>query len=285
MNINWEVSIVIDLFLGGVAVGCYFFAVLFPYFHENGGMGKISKIAAVLSPLCLIAALISLTSHLGMPFRAFNVFLNFNPLSMIAWGTLLQTLFLGFALLYAFLTLKHKEGSSPPSKVGLWGIPFALGVGLYHGLLLVSFNAKPVWNSGLIVIMAVLGFITTGIALVTLAAKLMGNSLPEDFRGVYHILVGSLLLQIAAVVSWIFSMLFGPQAAKMTMLKILDEFVLSFWIIALAIGLIIPALIGIRDIVKTRNGNPFKLTAPAMISFFILIGGFFLRYVILIGGQ
>jgi formate-dependent nitrite reductase membrane component NrfD len=293
MNITeWGISIALDFFWGGLAVGTYIFSILFK--KRNN---QLSRVAAYISPVCLLIAMIFLATHLGKPLNLIWVLLSFNFTSIIAWGSLFQGLFLIISTVHAFtvykdITESKGEGATPSIKsieikLGYVGLPFALLIGIYHGYLLMSLSGRPLWNSGLMPILSVGAFITTGIALMMLVSRFSSKTseINTVLQSPHKILVTAIIFQLFAVLLWVSSLWFGGIEKKDAVIKMFSNNVFSFWIMALFIGLIIPIILGVKDVIHNRKTGYLKFTHPIITSIFVLIGAFFLRYVIIIAGQ
>ena len=81
----WDWRIVCDLFLGGLGVGAYLFAVFVSWFYRDQ-YPQVSKVGAVIAPLGVVGGLIFLTLELGHPFRLHHMLLSFHPTSPLWWG-------------------------------------------------------------------------------------------------------------------------------------------------------------------------------------------------------
>ncbi|MCK4943187.1 MAG: polysulfide reductase NrfD [Candidatus Aminicenantes bacterium] len=296
MNITeWGIFIALDFFWGGMAVGTYIFSILFK--KRNN---QLSRLAAYISPVCLLIAMIFLVGHLGKPLNSIWVLLSFNFTSIIAWGSLFQGIFLIISILHAFMVFKNSKtiteieikGATPSIKLneiklGYIGLPFALLIGIYHGYLLMSLTGRPLWNSGLLPILSVGAFITTGIALVMVVSKFSSKTseLNTALQSSHKILITAIIFQFFAVLMWVSSLWFGGVEKKDAVIKMFSNNVFSFWIMALFIGLIIPIILWVKDVIHNRKTGYLKFTHPIITSIFVLIGAFFLRYVIIIAGQ
>jgi len=172
-------------------------------------------------------------------------------------------------------------------KWGYIGLPFAVLIGIYHGYLLMSLSGRPLWNSGLMPVLSIGAFITTGIALVMLVSKFSAKTSEIDaaFQIPYKILISTVIIQLFAVLLWVSSLWFGGIEKKDAVIKMFSNNGFLFWIMALLIGLIIPVILGVKDIIQYRTTGNLKFRHPLVTSVLVLIGAFFFRYVIIIAGQ
>lgn len=284
----WGADIALDLFFGGLGVGTFIFAVIVSFFY-GGRLKRISKIAAFVTPVMVAIGSFFLLMHLGRPERFYLVFLNFNVTSPMSWGAWLQTIFFGLSTLYAILWYTYKSEESPGNVklrrlIGYIGVPFATAVGIYHGLLLMTFKARPLWNTGPIVPMAICGFIVTGIALVVfiLSISPKHKELLAEIKISRNILGGFILVQLITIALWISSLYFGPGGSHEAMDRLLGEYGLLFWGGAIIIGLVLPVVIGALALLSERKSDTFSYVVPILTSLMVLVGGFILRYVVII---
>ena len=262
----------------------------------------------------MFIALFALTSHLGRPFGAFWILLNFNFTSVIAYGSVLHVLFFIISILYALAVCslsedaKHFQEGKPGmingimkvllerfkseklrEKFGNIGVVIAVILGLYHGFLLMSFKSKAIWNTGILPVLTLGGFITTGIALSLLIQNIKARTemKSNDTEIARNFLVIALLVQTVFVIIYIFSMFFSGIDGRAAMGKMVFSLAygIPFWLIAFIAGLIVPTALGIKDIIKSRKSESFTFTAPLGMTICILLGGFCLRYIILLAGQ
>lgn len=286
----WGADITLDLFFGGLGVGTFIFAVLVSFFYSDR-LSKVSRIAAFLTPIMVALGLFFLLLHLGRPWKFYLVLLNFNVTSPLSWGAWLQSIFFGLSVIYAFLWFVEKDESHGNPKlrrvIGYIGAPFALSVGVYHGLLLMVFKSRPLWNTGPMVVMSICGFVMTGIALVILFLSVSPRhkELLAELKVSRNILGGFILLQLFTIALWITSLYFGPSGSHQAMLRLLTQHGLLFWGGAVILGLALPIVIGIVAFLSERQKDTISYVVPFLTSLMVLIGGFALRYVVIIAVQ
>ena len=294
--IFWGGDIALDLFFGGLGVGTFIFAVMISFFYGDR-VKKVSRIAAYLTPVCVTLGFLFLILHLGRPERFYRIFLHFNVTSPISWGSWLQTIFFGISAIYALMwfleTGKVKKFPAWLGDVklrqltGFIGIPFALAVGVYHGFLLMVFKSRPLWNTGPVTIMAICGFVMTGIALVILVLSILPRhkELLIELKVSRNILGVAIVIQLFTIALWMSSLYFGPGGSHQAMLRLITEFALLFWAGAIFLGLVLPLIVGVLALFHERRTEKFSYAIPMLTSLMVLIGGFILRYVVIIAGQ
>lgn len=292
----WDWRVAMDLFLGGAGVGAFLFAVgLHAAFR--GRYRRITQTAAWLAPLLLIAGLLFLLTKLGRPLHLWLTFTRFAPTSPLWWGGIFQTLLVIGSLWYA---LKWRSEEPDPGRrlLGLALTPIAVIVGAYHGLLLAVVTARPLWNTGPTVIAALLAFVTTGIAAVMLThlirMKIAGrlvegehlDTFLDNMRPVRNILVGTLTLQLGTFFLWWLSLTFGGLQDRQALLAANESNGAMFWGVGIGLGLVLPLALGAYASWRGETVHrPLQVRTILATSLFILVGGYFFRLAVLLGGQ
>jgi len=293
----WDWKVALDLFLGGAGVGAFLFAV-----GLNAGLKgryqRICRTAAWIAPLLVILGLAFLLLKLGRPHLLFLTFTHFAPTSPLWWGGIFQTVFVVGSIVYA-LAWRRREGSSK-FRDGLgWAlVPVAVIVGAYHGLLLAAVTARPLWNTGPTVIAAMLGFGTTGIAAVMLThllrMKVAGrlsdeahvSTFLDDMKPVRNILVGLIVLQLGTFFLWWLSLRLGSLEDMRALAAANEAYGVVFWGMGIGVGLVLPLILGGLSVLRGESpSRRLQVAAIVVTSVLILLGGFYFRWAVVLGGQ
>ena len=160
-ELAYDWMIVVYFFLGGLSAGTFLFSIATTYWKEE--LRPLGKRPAILAPIILAAGLFILLIDLGQPFRAWRLMLSFNPSSALSWGVWFLNIFFALSVLYAWNL--HKTGPDKARTFGYIGVPFAVLVAAYTGVLLFQAPARVLWHSPLIPILFVNGAVVSGIAL------------------------------------------------------------------------------------------------------------------------
>lgn len=293
----WDWRVALDLFLGGAGVGALLFAILLDE-RFRGKYRRICHTGAWLSPLLILAGLLLVMMKLGRPFHLFLAYTNFNPSAPLWWGGIFQPLLVVGAFIYAFRWIGAKQEDPGRLWLGRILVPVALIVGVYHGLLLATNVARPLWNTGPTVVAALLGFASTGIAVVLLVhlvrMKIRGRlddqehvaAFLDDLRIVRNILVAVLVLQLGTFFLWWLSLKYGSQQDQQALASANELYGTMFWWLGIVIGLILPLVLGAIAVMRGEAKNrQLQVVMIGTTSFLILVGGFFFRLAMLLGGQ
>ena len=283
-HVNWGWPVALDLFLAALGAGAFMLAVA----ADLAG-GKryrvISTTGAVIAPWPAIIGVILLVVDLGRPLRFWEMilrrgegFLMFNAGSVMSWGVWLLTVFILLSLAYmvvAILSWPFAWGAIAKKIIGVIGLPFALLVCVYTGVL-ISATTNALWNTPVLPIVFVTSAMVTGIAAVIFVLALLQlpkKEVPEDspipkLEKLNSMMIG---VQLLAVVLF---MLLRINTAPMKAIMSGP----TWWILVIGLGLVVPLIVGLKAKIK-------KPQVSLVVAALILLGGFLLRYVILMGGQ
>ena len=153
-------------------------------------------------------------------------------------------------------------------------LPLSVVLGVYTGILLSAFNARPLWNN------AILGplFLTSGLSTGAAAIILFSKNHFER-RLFSKIDLALIILELALIVH----MLMGMYAGSAVQLEALDifingEFTVMFFVFVVILGLIFPALLESVELM----GYKVPVVIPTLL---ILMGGLIFRMVMIEAGQ
>ena len=286
-HISWGIPVAFDLFLAGFGAGALLLAVVADLFGGKQYQ-KIMRTGAFIAPWPVLLGVILLVVDLGNPLRFWEFLLRkgpgilmFNPDSVMSIGVWLLTFFVILSLVYLVLCLVSwvfAWGAKLRQLVGVVAFCFALLVTVYTGVLLAA-TPNPLWNSVLLPAVFSISALSTGIAGVVFVLALGRiykravkiDPFVSELEKINSRVIGLLLLIIILFV------LAGIGSAQMRMIIGL-RFGFLWWIGIVGLGLIVPLLFGIK-------GKANKPQASLVVSALVLLGGFLLRYVILMGGQ
>ncbi len=267
---NWMIALY--FFLGGLGAGAFLLSVTANYWNQQ--FKPIAKTASFVAPVAIAIGLFFLWIDLGRPFNAWRLFLSFNPASALSWGVWFLNIFFAFSVIYAGL-LAIGRGSQA-KLAGYIGVPFAILVGTYTGILLAQAPGRIMWHSAIIPVLFLNGGLISGAAAtLLLSAGRQSRALLSKLGKVVGLLV---LLELGLIVIE-FLVLINGEVEGVTAAKALltGEFGFLFLGVEILLGAVIPLLILLRREVSSA--------AISIASVLILIGILTMRYVIVVGGQ
>ena len=286
----WHWPISVYLFLGGLAAGLLFFAGLITVLKKDKIYPTAVKMAAVVSPIALTLGLLALfydLTHKLYFWRLYTTIRIESPMSWGAWILLIITpisflwvisyyseLFPKRKLDYKFLVDFEKFLQKNRLYMAYALIPLALILGVYTGILLSAFNARPLWNNAILGPLFLVSGLSTGAATIILLAKTS-----KERHLFSKIDLGLVLLELGLIVHMLMGMYAGSEVQLEAMeLLIGGEFTVMFFGFVLILGLIVPAIMEFLEL----RGFKIPVAAPALL---IILGGLILRFVMVEAGQ
>jgi len=289
----WHWPISLYLFLGGLAAGILFFAAIITLFgKEQKYLGAV-KWATIIPPIALSVGLLALLYDLTNLLNSWRLYVTFRITSPMSWGAWTLLLVTPLAFIWTFSYFKEyfpkwnwQKGLlgylsividyiNQYKKVIAWIlVPSTIILGIYTGILLSAFNARPLWNN------SILGplFLTSGLS--TGAAAIIMLSKTHDERRMFSmidlVLIG---IELFLITHMVMGMMAGSQVQLEAAELILGgEFTVTFWVFVVGLGLTFPAILEIFELIG------FKVPAyvPAVL---VLIGGIVFRFVMVDAGQ
>lgn len=304
-ELNWGLPVIAYLFLAGLGAGAV--TVSGSVLLRKGGFGPsrfaVARAGALIGPLPVMLGTFLIVFELGQPLRALNLFklINLSPMSIGSWllgvFIMLSTL---YAMTYILPSSRPGDGLAPIRRALAWVcVPMGISVAIYTGVMLGAMPARPFWNSPILAGLFVLSALSGGVACIILAGVFSRRTSKDpavraDYEHSSYLLIASdaLLLGIELLVIFLFLM-FGHLTigdVRYAMLAILPggELAYLFWGLVVIGGLAIPFFIEIFQIMpRLLYGREFKthVALEVVVPVAILVGGFALRYVIVVAGQ
>ena len=319
-ELHWGLPVIGYLFLAGVGAGAY--TVSASVLLRGGGGGfsgdhyNIARYGALLAPIPLIAGTGMLILELGtfqaalaqgdigLFFRWIRLFMtvNLSPMSIGSW-------MLGICILasivYAY-TFIGKESAAGDDKNGLrqgmaWiGVPLGIAVAVYTGVLLGAMPSRPFWNTPVLGMLFLVSALSTGVAGILLLRAMFAEHREApaadtggENRATYILassdamLIGFELLVIVLLIMFA-HLTIGNQAQAMSVILPGGALATLFWGGVVAVGLVFPVLIELRYVIPTLlYHEPYAMPrgVEMAVCAVILLGGFILRYVVVVAGQ
>ncbi|MDQ0252875.1 formate-dependent nitrite reductase membrane component NrfD [Evansella vedderi] len=289
--------IIFDLFIGGIAAGAFLVTVLLLAFGgkiNKAGLHRAYYITMALLPVYGLLLILKLEHkerfiNVLWQIRDGTIMLNLqSPMSLGAW---VMNVFGVFALvgflyalkkdnllqfswaqkLYHLATWLH-EG--PIAKVFLSiGAFFSAWFGVYLGIL-VTTSHLPAWNATpFIPTLWMISAVITGVSVVILLLIFTNRSsqLNESIQRLDNIVKSVIVLNIAMIIVFVFAL--GQWSETVTR----GMFGVLLWGGVVGIGLLVPLLLKLKpNLLGLKNSLIFS-------SVLVLVGGFILRYVVMMG--
>lgn len=277
------IFIAVYFYLTGLSAGSFILSTL-AYGFGMEQYKSLGKIGVVLATVLLIIAPLFLLLHIGVPHRAWHLFVYLNFESPITWGSFLLILYPINCIIYGYFMFKERKG--PTRIFGLIGIPLAVSVHGYTGFILAFGKARALWNTALMPILFLVSAIVSGIALMILVCIVKDRFFSEQKKINY-----TLLENLGKMLAWIIVfdlflvgcdilvlLISHSDAQEAAHLLLTGHFFLLFLIVENTLGKIIPFIL--LSVPRFRN-----LATMIIASSLVIIGIFIMRYVVVAGGE
>ncbi|MDX1752805.1 MAG: NrfD/PsrC family molybdoenzyme membrane anchor subunit [Salinimicrobium sediminis] len=292
----WHWPIALYLFLGGLAAGILFFAALFYVLGKDKEYPAAVKKASIIPPIALSIGLLALVYDLTHPLYTWQLYTSFRIESPMSWGAWVLMIVTPLSFLWLFGYYREAY-AGVESKLKLFQrlrflnklerfvianrrniayvlIPLSLVLGVYTGILLSAFNARPLWNN------AILGplFLTSGLSTGAAAIILLSKNVKEKHL-FGKIDLGLIIIELALITHMIMGYYAGSQVQlEAVQLLVGGEFTLMFFGFVVLLGLLVPATLELIELVGYR----VPVIVPAIL---VIIGGLVFRFVMIEAGQ
>lgn len=286
----WHWQIPVYLFLGGLAAGIMFFAGLYTILGKEKEMPTTVKWSTFLVPVALVLGLFFLfldLKHKMYFWKLYTVIRLESPMGWGAWtlmiitpisfiwsATYLKELIPGWNWKFEFLKKFEVWVIKKRYWIAWIMIFYGLILGIYTGILLSAFNARPLWNT------SILGplFLTSGLSTAAVTIMWMSKNHFErkTFSKIDILLIGiELFFIIHLFMGFLASSQVQIEAAQ---LFLGGAYTYSFWGIVVGLGLIAPFILEILEL----RGIKIPAAIPAIL---ILTGGLVFRFIMVEAGQ
>jgi len=285
---HWQISLY--LFLGGMAAGILAIAALYYIRGREKDYRTAVRITPFLAPVLLIFGLIALFIDLRHKLFFWQLYTNIRLQSPMSWGAWTLMVITPVSFIWCALHIRDifpkwdwkykflydiETFFNKYKKVLAWiMLIYAIILGIYTGILLSAFNARPLWNT------SILGplFLASGLSAGAAATLLLSKDKAErkQFARIDLVLIGIELFLII-------HMFMGFLASTQVQIEAVNMFLggpytMSFWIFVVIMGMLIPALLEIMELGKFK----IPVIIPAVL---VIFGSLMLRFIIVYAGQ
>lgn len=285
---HWQISLY--LFLGGMAAGILAIAALYFIRGKENEYRTAVRFTPFLTPFLLIIGLLALFIDLRHKLFFWQLYTNIKLQSPMSWGAWTLMVITPVSFIWCALHIKDifpqwdwkfnwlktvEAFFLRHKKVLAWiMLVYAIILGVYTGILLSAFNARPLWNT------SILGplFLTSGLSAGAAATLLFSKNSAErkQFARIDLVLIG---IELFLIVHMFMGLLASTQVQiEAANLFLGGPFTMSFWIFVVMLGMIIPAILELMEL--RRYHIPVMI--PALL---VIFGSLVLRFIIVNAGQ
>lgn len=286
----WHWQIPAYLFLGGLAAGILFFAGYFVIRGKEKEMPTMVKWAPILALFAIMLGLAFLFWDLKHKLYFWQLYTTIRLESPMGWGswtlmiiTPLSMLWIGSYMKEMFPSwdwkfdfLNRFEAWIIKNRIVLaWVMMiYAIILGVYTGILLSAFNARPLWNTSILGPLFLVSGFSTG-----LAATIWLSKNKQERKILSQIDLIFIFVELFLITHLFMGFLAGTEVStEAAQLFLGGQFTVSFWVYVVLLGLILPATLEIFELF----GHHVPKWLPPVL---ILFGGLMFRFVMVEAGQ
>ena len=286
----WEWQIPVYLFLGGLAAGVLFFASLYYILGREKEMPTTVKWASFIAAPALVIGLFALfldLKHKLFFWRLYTTIKLDSPMSWGAWTLLIITplafiwsasyireLYPAWDWKYPWIN-RFERFVVKNRKPMAWILIISASIlGIYTGILLSAFNARPLWNTSILGMLFLTSGLSTGAAMIMWMSK--DHAERKIISKIDLMLIG---IELFLIIHLMMGLLAGPEvqvnAAK---LFLGGPFTIAFWALVVFAGMVLPAILEVLEL----RGRKIPVFLPSLL---ILAGGLLFRFIMVEAGQ
>ncbi|HYU18408.1 MAG TPA: NrfD/PsrC family molybdoenzyme membrane anchor subunit [Chloroflexota bacterium] len=289
---HWDALVYVEMFLAGVAAGAYMTAAILELVGR--GRSSVARTAHLIAfPLMLVCGLL-LTVDLGRPERFWHMIVQsktslpmfklWSPMSMGSWLVLVFPAFAFVSFLDALIAGRlfriggwRAESTLHGSPAGrIWAVIgglLAFAVGSYSGILLSATNFPGWGDSAVLGALFVVTAVATGLGALLLGEAIRGQTSHPDIGDLARASVMVILWQLILIVVFVATL--GPAGVRV------------FLAGSALVAIVGAALLGgLLPLLLLRFGAAAaRPSMAALAGVLVLVGGFLLRYAVVIGPQ
>ncbi len=279
---KWSWLVAAYLFLAGLGAGAYVTGVVASYLGD-GWIG-ISKIGVCLGFPCVLVGCMFLLADLGAPLNFWRAAMRPNT-SWIARGTIIITIFMVLAFIHVAFWLWPFQGLAEAvgarQFIGILGVIFAFGTMIYTGILLAASRPIAFWSTSMLPLLFLVSALSTGIMAVILLASFAGTTHAGPIHSLARFDSLVIILEMFVLGFFLQGTHRVPEARASANLVLSGAVAPLFWWGVAVLGLIVPLLL---DLLGARLEGGGAITVAFVASLCGILGGLFLRQVVLSGG-
>ena len=286
----WHWQIPSYLFLGGLAAGILFFAGFYTIMGKENKMSTTVKVAPMIAPFALMLGLFFLFLDLRHKLYFWQLYTTIRLESPMGWGSWVLMIMTPISIIWSasyvkeifpkwdwkFKILNTFEAWVIKNRILIaWPMAiYAVILGIYTGILLSAFNARPLWNTSILGPLFLVSGMSTGVAVILLLSK---DHKERKIMSRIDILL--IIVELFFITHLFMGFRAGSEAQiDAANLFLGGSFTAPFFAFVVLLGLIFPAVLEILEL----RGYKVPIFIPAVL---ILLGGLIFRFLIVEAGQ
>jgi formate-dependent nitrite reductase membrane component NrfD len=286
----WHWQIPSYLFLGGLAAGILFFASFFTIMGKEHKMEATVKKAPLIVPFVLMLGLFFLFLDLKHKLYFWQLYTTIRLESPMGWGSWVLMIITPISILWSASYVKEvfpnwdwkfkilntiEAWLIRNRKIIAWPMAiYAVILGIYTGILLSAFNARPLWNTSILGPLFLVSGMSTAAAVIMLMSK---DHKERKIMGRIDILL--IIVELFFIIHLFMGFLAGSEVQiNAANLFLGGKFTAPFFAFVVILGLIFPAVLEVFEL----KGYKVPIVVPAVL---ILLGGLIFRFLMVEAGQ
>lgn len=286
----WHWEIPVYLFLGGLSAGILLFASFYHLRYVDKGISVTLKKAVMLTPIFLSLGLFVLLLDLKNPLMSWRLYTNFRIESPMSWGAWTLMLVVPLSYLWTLIFTRdvfpdfkwpHKifykieDFFRDKCRIIAWTmLIFSVILGIYTGILLSAFNARPFWNNPILGPLFLVSGMSTAAALIIWLSKDHA-----EIRKFTRIDLWLIAIEVFMIIHVFMGMMAGTQSQIDGIAMFFGgPYTLVFFGGFVLVGLLIPAVFELAEIYG-------KKVPKSLAAILILAGGLLFRFIMVESGQ
>ena len=286
----WHWQIPLYLFLGGLAAGIIFFASYFVIRGKEKEMPTTVMWATIIAPIALVLGLGALFWDLKHKLYFWQLYTTIRLSSPMSWGawTLMAITPFSFIWVASYMKVMIPGWSwkikilenyyallNRQRKFFAWVmLILSIILGVYTGILLSAFNARPLWNTSILGPLFLVSGFSTGLATIMWMSK---NK--KERKVLARLDLIFIAVELFLIIHLFMGFMAGTEVStEAARLFLGGEFTVSFWVFVVLLGLVFPAVLESLEL----WGYHIPVWLPPVL---ILFGGLMFRFVMVEAGQ
>ncbi|PKL37418.1 MAG: nitrite reductase [Spirochaetae bacterium HGW-Spirochaetae-1] len=293
---GWEIPVY--LFLGGLTAGIIVVASWMILKNRGKEYPVATNKIMVLAPVLISLGMGALFLDLSHKLYVWRFYTTFQVTSVMSWGSwilvlvypvtillVLATFREGFPAVYGWVEERIKQirdgrflpwfkavvdfAETRKNIFAKAGIPIGIGLGIYTGILLSAFAARPIWNSAILGPLFLVSGMSTGVALIALLSR-------DDERHYFARMdMGLIVVELFILFLFFIGQLTSGKAQQEAISLLLGGSIMTpvFWIFVFTLGLFLPLVFEWLEM----KGRDIPAVLPPVM---VLFGGLMLRFVL-----
>ena len=285
---GWEIPVY--LFLGGIAAGLLIYSAYFTLRGRENELPIAVKWMPLSVPVLISIGLVSLLLDLSHVWYFWQLFTNIRWESPMSWGAWTLTIITPLSLAWIAIWIEDifpkwdwkfdeirtainwlKEQKRVLAQIL---IVLSIILGMYTGILLSAFNARPFWNTSILGPLFLASGLSASAALIVFFSK--SEVEKRLFTRIDIILIG---IELFLIVHLFMGHLAGTQVhIQAAQMFLGGEYTVAFWIFVVGMGLVLPVILELLEL-----KHKF---IPALVPVVLIVGGnLMLRFIVVSAGQ